>query len=67
MCYSLQLTDRFKGTKFEIHIGINKTKSEHYYFLVVGDRVLGFDYSTHVHVDQALKDLEPKRYTACPS
>ena len=28
MCYSLQLTDRFKGTKFEIHIGINKTKRE---------------------------------------
>ena len=60
MCYPLQLTDPFKGTKFEIHIGINKTKSEHYYFLVVGDRVLGFDYPNACPVDQALKDLEPQ-------
>ena len=60
MCYSLQLTERFSGEKFEIHIGINTQKSEHYYLLVVGDRVLGFNNSTHVHVDQALKGLEPQ-------
>jgi len=61
MCYSLQLTDRFSREKFEIHIGINNEKSEHYYLLVVGDRVLGFNSTAHVHVDQALKDLEPQQ------
>lgn len=66
MCYSLQLTDRFSREKFEIHIGINNKKSEHYYLLVVGDRVLGFDNSTHVHVDQALKDLEPQEIHRMP-
>ena len=66
MCYSLQLTDRFSSEKFEIHIGINSQKSEHYYLLVVGDRVLGFDYSTHVHVDQALKTLEPQEIHHMP-
>ena len=66
MCYSLQLTDRFSSDKFEIHIGINSQKSEHYYLLVVGDRVLGFDYSTHVHVDQALKNLEPQEIHHMP-
>ena len=66
MCYSLQLTDRFSREKFEIHIGINNEKSEHYYLLVVGDRVLGFYNSTHVHVDQALKNLEPQEIHSMP-
>ncbi len=61
MCYSLQLTDRFSREKFEIHIGIDNKKSEHYYLLVVGDRVLGSNSTAHVHVDQALKDLEPQQ------
>ena len=66
MCYSLQLTDRFSREKFEIHIGIDNKRSEHYYLLVVGDRVLGLDNSTHVHVDQALKDLEPQEIHHMP-
>ena len=66
MCYSLQLTDRFSKETFEIHIGINNVKSEHYYYLLVGDRVLGFDYSTHVHADQALKGLEPQEIHRMP-
>jgi hypothetical protein len=61
MCYSLQLTDRFSREKFEIHIGIDNKRSEHYYLLVVGDRVLGSNSTAHVHVDQALKDLEPQQ------
>lgn len=41
-CYSLQLTDRFSGVDFEIHISIDPEKSESYYLLHVGDKVLGY-------------------------
>ena len=40
MCYSLQLTDRFKGSKFEIHIGIDRSKSNTHYLLVVDDNYI---------------------------
>lgn len=41
-CYSLQLTERFSDTDFEIHISIDSEKSESYYLLYVGDKVLGY-------------------------
>jgi hypothetical protein len=66
MCYSLQLTERFSGDKFEIHIGIDKENSEQFYLLVVGDRVIGFDSSAHVHVDQAFKYVEPQEIHTMP-
>lgn len=66
MCYSLQLTDRFSQEEFEIHIGINKERSEQFYFLVVGDRVLGLDKTTHVSVDQAFKNLESQEKHTMP-
>ena len=40
MCYSLQLTDRFKGSTLEIHIGIDKDKSRTYYLLKVENYIL---------------------------
>ena len=44
MCYSLQLTDRFKGSNFEIHIGIDNEKSITYYLLYVDNaHVLGLE------------------------
>lgn len=58
MCYTLQLTDRFSTDEFEIHIGIDEQKTRHYYLLVVGDRVLGYDNTTHVHVDEAFKSVQ---------
>lgn len=45
MCYSLQLTDRFKGSSFEIHIGIDNNTSSTYYLLYVGDIVIGLEES----------------------
>jgi len=48
MCYSLQLTDRFKGSKFEIHISTNNEISESYYLLYVDNNVLGLEYDTVV-------------------
>lgn len=38
--YSLQLTERFKDSKFEIHI--NTTKDQTFYTLIVDDMVLGY-------------------------
>lgn len=45
VCYSLQLTDRFKDSEFEIHIGIDKNKAETCYFLRVDKDVIGWDFS----------------------
>jgi hypothetical protein len=45
MYHSLQLTERFKESSFEIHIGIDRTKSETYYLLFVDDIVIGLNDS----------------------
>lgn len=45
MCYSLQLTDRFKGSRFEIHIGIETTSSSLMYLLFVDEHVIGLGES----------------------
>ena len=45
MCYSLQLTDRFKDSQFEIHIGIDREQAETCYFLHVNDNIIGWDTS----------------------
>jgi len=42
MCYSLQLTDRFKESNFEIHICTNNEKSETHYLLFVDNTVVGY-------------------------
>jgi hypothetical protein len=42
-CYSLQLTDRFKASTFEIHIGMDYAKSQTFYMLFVDDHVIGYD------------------------
>lgn len=41
MCYSLQLTERFSTTKFEIHIVIDSKNSATLYLLHVGDIAIG--------------------------
>jgi len=41
MCYSLQLTNRFNHSNFEIHISTNNEKSESYYLLYIDDLVIG--------------------------
>ena len=43
ICYTLQLTDRFKDTDFKIHICTNTEDSEVKYLLYVGDNVIGYD------------------------
>ena len=67
ICYTLQLTDRFKGSKFEIHIGINKERSKTLYLLFVDDKVIGYNSETYVHMDDVKDDFFPQhRYTMEP-
>lgn len=42
-CYSLQLTERFKGSNFEIHIGIDREKSRTVYLLIIDNIVIGWN------------------------
>lgn len=65
-CYSLQLTDRFKGSSFEIHIGIDKEESRTCYLLVVNNStVLGWNES-YVNLDQLPKTLESQKIYTMP-
>jgi hypothetical protein len=52
ICYSLQLTDYFSTTTFEIHIKQDQEKSRTLFLLFVGDRVIGYNGDTHVHRDE---------------
>jgi hypothetical protein len=42
MCYSLQLTERFKDLTFEIHIGMDHSNAHTYYLLYVNNYVIGY-------------------------
>ena len=57
-CYSLQLTERFSGSIFEIHITIDRKKSDTHYILCVDDIVLGYvadDYTTKEKLPSTLE------------
>lgn len=56
MCYSLQLTERFKGCSFEIHICTNRANSELYYLLFVDDTVINWD-NNYVHKSKLPQEL----------
>lgn len=43
MCYSLQLTERFNDSNFEIHIGIDRKKSRTVFLLMIDDIVIGWN------------------------
>jgi hypothetical protein len=55
ICYTLQLTDRFSQSHFEIHITQDKERSATDYLLYVDDRVIGFNGDTHVHRNEIPK------------
>jgi hypothetical protein len=48
IAYTLQLTDSFSETEFEIHIQRSRETGEIYYLLYVGNRVVGYTGDTHV-------------------
>jgi hypothetical protein len=65
MCYSLQLTDRFKGSEFEIHICTLESLS-YVYLLFVDDYVLGYDNNTVVLKKDLPMDLQSQTVYAMP-
>jgi len=59
MCYSLQLTERFKGSNFEIHICTNSDNSELHYLLYVDDTVINWN-NNYVHKSEIPQELVPQ-------
>jgi len=65
MCYSLQLTERFKESIFEIHIFVDREKSSLEYLLFIDDNyVLGYDRYNVVLKGDLPDTLQPQeKYT----
>lgn len=55
ICYTLQLTDRFSGSDFEINISIDEKKSRLYYLLFVDTYAIGYYNDTYVKKSQIPK------------
>ena len=66
-CYSLQLTDRFSDSSFEIHIGIDREQSRTCYLLIINSTtVLGWDES-YVDIKDIPKSFESQKVYKMPS
>lgn len=64
ICYTLQLTDRFTNTIFEIHITQDQKRSSTDYLLYVGDVVIGLVGDTYVHrKDIPITTVSERKYT----
>lgn len=60
-CYSLQLTERFSSSKFEIHIYVDQDKSDMQYLLIIDDEhVLGYDRYKVVSKKSLPETLQPQ-------
>jgi|TARA_B110000503_G_scaffold34847_1_gene56839 hypothetical protein len=66
MCYSLQLTDRFNGSQFEIHISTDYDKSTDYYILMVDKCAIGYYNDTHVSIDELPSSLVDQKIYRMP-
>jgi hypothetical protein len=65
-CFSLQLTDRFKASTFEIHI-ITDNNLGYRYLLLVDDMVLGYDKNVAIHCKDLPSSLQSHHVYAMPS
>ena len=61
MCYSLQLTERFKDKMFEIHIAMDHSKSQTHYLLCVNDYVIGYNEDVPVKQNSLPDSLVSQR------
>ena len=57
MCYTLQLTDRFKNVQPKIHIAVDNVSKTVYYLLLIEEQVYGYDdgWSTVSDLPKSLK------------
>jgi hypothetical protein len=67
IAYSLQLTERFSQEEFEIHIFIDRAKSNHYYLLNVGEVVIGYENQLKITRQTFPKDLQPQMQYSMPA
>lgn len=58
--YSLQLTERFKGSNFEIHISTDNVLG-YMYLLFIDDQVLGYDDTKAVNKKDLPEDLQSQQ------
>ena len=66
MCYSLQLTERFTGSNFEIHIGVDHKKSRTVFLLMFNDLVIGYNDGIVKRSDIS-KDLQIEKIYTMPA
>ncbi len=66
ICYTLQLTDKFLASTFEIHIRYSPAESKIYYLLHVDDRVIGYLEDTHVHTSELPNGLVSQQKFSMP-
>lgn len=59
-CYTLQLTNRFKDSQFEIHISTSQALAFHYLLYVDKETVLGYDSDKVVKASDLKSILEPQ-------
>jgi hypothetical protein len=57
ICYSLQLTNRFTGSKFEIYIGTDTKKSKTVFLLCVDDIVIDVESNIVENKNNMLKNI----------
>jgi hypothetical protein len=61
LCYSLQLTERFSRSKFEIHIVIDNKNSATHYLLYLDDLVVNHPNGEQFHANKLPKFYETKK------
>ena len=67
ICYTLQLTERFSQSQFEIHITQDTEKSETKYLLYVDGLCIGYDHSKIIPVDILPKSVIIEKSYTMPS
>jgi len=65
ICYSLQLTDRFSESSFEIHIAIDRANSATYYLLYVDNIAIGWN-ETYVEISDLPQTVVSQKVYAMP-
>jgi hypothetical protein len=66
ICYTLQLTDRFIGKTFEIHIGVDDKNSQTFYLLKIDKWIIGYDTDTFVTVNDLPNSLYSQEVYVMP-
>lgn len=66
MCYSLQLTNRFNRSNFEIHISTDYDKSVNYYILMIDKYAIGYYNSSYIVIDELSPTLVSQKIYSMP-